>query len=74
VANHLHATASKHGATDLAEIAGTLEELAKSHAELYSIMETASDLLDVCRSTQNVLCDTMSTPTREQMTSLSNVV
>ena len=57
-AEQLQRTADQHGAVDIALKAKELQESFNSEQDdLYEMMQAATELLDLCRSTQSALLD-----------------
>ena len=52
LADRLRATAAKHGATTIAKKATELEAAVNSDADVVSVLESACELIELCRSTQ----------------------
>ncbi|MDA0660591.1 MAG: diguanylate cyclase [Planctomycetota bacterium] len=52
LSQRLHATAQKFGAEKIAEKAVELESYLGNEPDLYGVMQTANELLDLCRSAQ----------------------
>lgn len=54
LADHLKSTAQQSGITEIADSANTLEAAVAENADLLEILESACELVDLCRSTQRV--------------------
>lgn len=52
MAGHLSATALKEGVPQIADLAGQLQQLARSQPDLMEMVKLTTDLLELCRSTQ----------------------
>jgi diguanylate cyclase (GGDEF)-like protein/PAS domain S-box-containing protein len=52
MAGRLAATAAKEGVSEIADLAGQLEESAASDPDLLTVVKLTTDLLELCRSTQ----------------------
>ena len=55
IASHLEDSANQHGAAQIAEKARVISNA--SSADLYDILQTTNQLLDLCRSTQRALLE-----------------
>ena len=58
IAHRLCDTATKHGAEHIAEKARIIASEANSNNDLYDVLQTTNQLLDLCRSTQKALLNT----------------
>jgi hypothetical protein len=52
MAGHLSATALKEGVPQIADLAGQLQQLARSQPDLMEMVKLTTELLELCRSTQ----------------------
>jgi diguanylate cyclase (GGDEF)-like protein len=52
MAGHLSATARKEGVPQIADLAGQLEQLARTQPDLMEMVKLTTELLQLCRSTQ----------------------
>lgn len=57
LAERLETTATRYGADEIAQKAHELRNSVQSDEDLFGVMQIASELLDLCRSTQSALLD-----------------
>ena len=53
MSRRLHSVAEQHGAVEIAEKTAALDSILQSDRDLMSVIQTANELLDLCRSTQS---------------------
>ncbi len=55
LANRLEATAVRHGVNNIASKARDMQDAIGDDCDLYQAIQTATEMLDMCRSTQGIL-------------------